>query len=195
MVVLLVWLNGTFAVGKTSTAASLSSLWPGSIVLDPEEIGVGLRAWTPEDAWVRDFQDLQLWRDLVVTTCQGVLAEWGRPVIVPMTVLDPAYFEDTVGRLRAAGVDVRHFCLVAPGDVLLARARRRSHLRQDHGDRSWMAERWQRHDALDDRFQEHVDTAARSVLDVAQHIASRLPHPLPSRTGQPRWRDWRTTTG
>ncbi len=187
---MIVWLNGNFGVGKTSTAAELCALWPGSISLDPEEIGVGLRASQPREALVRDFQRIQLWRDLVVATCSGLVAEWGRPVVVPMTVLRPAYFRDIIGRLRESGQDVRHFCLTAPDEVLRARAQERSLKRQDGGDLTWMEERWAEYDPFDPLFGEHVDTTAGTAYDIARLIMSRLPHPLPVTVGPARWTEW-----
>jgi predicted kinase len=187
---LIVWLNGNFGVGKTSTARELSALWPAAIVVDPEAIGVGLSAWTPSEAQVRDFQDIQLWRDLVVMTCAGMVAEWGRPLIVPMTVLRPAYFEDIVQTLRQNGADVHHFCLTAAPSVLRARAEERSRVERDGGELSWIEERWALYDAFDPLFAEHIDATTGSAAEVARMIASRLPQPLPASVGPARWAEW-----
>ena len=46
-------------------------------------------------------------------------------VIAPMTVVDPGYFEETVGRLRASGHDVRHFALLAEPTTVVRRLRER----------------------------------------------------------------------
>ena len=40
---MIIWLNGTFGCGKTSTAAELHSLVPSSRVFDPETVGYMLR--------------------------------------------------------------------------------------------------------------------------------------------------------
>lgn len=187
---MIVWLNGNFGAGKTSTASALQSQWPGSILFDPEVLGVGLRLWTPPQAVVRDFQDLELWRDLVVTTCTGLVAEWGRPLIVPMTLLRPAYFHNVVGRLREGGADLHHFCLTAPVEVLRARATQRAVAQQEGGDLTWLEERWATYDAFDPLFAEHVDTTTGTVDDIARLVASRLPSPLPAKVGPARWPDW-----
>ena len=196
---MIVWLNGTFGVGKTTTAEALSSRWPQAIVFDPEVLGIGLRRWTPTDALVRDFQDIQLWRDLVVTTCSGLVAEWGRPLIVPMTVLRPSYFDDVIGRLREAGEDVRHFCLTAPAAVLRTRAETRSRTSPEFTNMSakdrlqalsWIEERWAEHDASDTRFAQHIDTTQGDTEHVAELIAAALPVPLPARLSTARWSSW-----
>jgi hypothetical protein len=57
----LVWLNGPFGGGKTTTAFELQRRVPGSIVCDPEYLGYGLHRMLPRTLRT-DFQDLQAWR-------------------------------------------------------------------------------------------------------------------------------------
>ncbi|MFC7102162.1 hypothetical protein ACFQQB_17915 [Nonomuraea rubra] len=52
---MLVWINGTFGVGKTQTAYELHRRLPGSVVCDPEHVGLGLHRMTPP-ALRSDFQ-------------------------------------------------------------------------------------------------------------------------------------------
>lgn len=164
------------------------------MLLDPEVIGVALRAVTPDEAVVRDFQDIQLWRDLVVTTCAGLVAEWGRPLIVPMTLLQPSYFREVIIRLGEDGVDVRHFCLTAPVDVLRARAQRRAEEGHHGDDLTWLEERWAAYDPFDPLFAEHIDTTTASAPAIAGAISATLPRPLPSNIGTSRWTTWRSDT-
>jgi adenylylsulfate kinase-like enzyme len=51
----IVWLNGPFGVGKTTTARALVDVLPGSRLLDPEHVGLLLRDTLNEP--VGDFQD------------------------------------------------------------------------------------------------------------------------------------------
>lgn len=52
-----------------------------------------------------------------------VLTQHGGPVIAPMTVIEPTYFDEIVGRLGRRGHDVRHFALLAARDTILQRLR------------------------------------------------------------------------
>lgn len=52
-------------------------------------------------------------------------AEYDATVIVPMTLVDPSYFEQIVGRLRERGHDVRHFALLAERETVVRRLRER----------------------------------------------------------------------
>jgi hypothetical protein len=52
---MIVWLNGTFGCGKTTTAAELRSLIPSSRLCDPETVGYMLQP-NLADHPVSDFQ-------------------------------------------------------------------------------------------------------------------------------------------
>ena len=60
---MIIWLNGGFGSGKTTLAKELERRVQGSVVFDPEDLGMMLWKWLrPND----DFQDLASWRELVV---------------------------------------------------------------------------------------------------------------------------------
>jgi hypothetical protein len=121
---MLVWINGPFGGGKTQTAYEIRRRLAGSIICDPELLGFGLHRMMP--ATVRgDFQDLAAWRHGVVEVLDLTLRDSTGPVIVPMTVVEPMYFRETVGRLRDQGHDVRHFALLAQRSTTLRRLRER----------------------------------------------------------------------
>ena len=46
-------------------------------------------------------------------------------VIAPMTIVEPSYYEETIGQLRSRGHDVRHFALLADHRTVLHRLRER----------------------------------------------------------------------
>jgi hypothetical protein len=121
---MLVWINGPFGGGKTQTAHEISRRLPGSIICDPELLGFGLHRMLPP-ALRGDFQDLAAWRQGVFEVLDLTLRTSLGPVIVPMTVVDPRYFHETVGCLRDHGHDVRHFALLAHRSTTLRRLRER----------------------------------------------------------------------
>src|SRR3954463_10089713 len=89
----LIWLNGPFGGGKTQTAQELYRRLPGSVVCDPEHPGFGLRRMLPPSLR-GDFQDLASWRAGVVEVLDLALRKHNGPVIAPMTVINPDYFEE-----------------------------------------------------------------------------------------------------
>ena len=72
---MIIWLNGTFGCGKTSTAAELHSLIPDSRVFDPETVGYMLQP-NLADHPVSDFQHWPPWRPLAVATATELLARF-----------------------------------------------------------------------------------------------------------------------
>ncbi|MEU2282345.1 AAA family ATPase [Streptomyces sp. NPDC013178] len=121
---MLLWINGPFGGGKTQTAHEIQRRLPGSVVCDPEHVGFGLHRMLPPGLR-GDFQDLTSWRQGVVEVLDLALTRHDGVVIAPMTVTDSGYFEETVGRLRALGHDVRHFALLAERETVLRRLRER----------------------------------------------------------------------
>jgi hypothetical protein len=111
------------------------------------------------------------------------LTEHGGTVIVPMTVVEPAYFQETVGRLRERGHDVRHFALLADRQAVLQRLRERGlgHVVRLFGGKDAPLRRESfavaKLDLCLDRlresaFAEHVWTDHLTVPRVAEHIAA-----------------------
>jgi hypothetical protein len=121
---MLLWINGPFGGGKTQTAYEIRRRLPGSVVCDPEHAGFGLRRMLPPELR-GDFQDLVSWRQGVVEVLDLALTRHDGVVIAPMTVTDPRYFAETVGRLRELGHDVRHFTLLAERETVVERLRER----------------------------------------------------------------------
>ncbi|NUT53860.1 MAG: AAA family ATPase [Saccharothrix sp.] len=117
---MLLWINGPFGGGKTQTAHELRRRLPGCFVSDPEHVGFGLHRMTPR-ALRGDFQDYAAWRLGVVEALDRALNGHDGVIVVPMTVVEPAYFAEIVGGLRERGHDVRHFALLARRETVVRR--------------------------------------------------------------------------
>lgn len=139
----IVWINGAFGSGKTTLVEELQRRWPRALVFDPEMVGYLLREVV--EVPTGDFQDVRLWRRQVVSMAAGLVEEYGRPVLVPMTLVNPAYLEEIFGGLAAAGIPVHHFFLKVPEDVLVQRIDQRSFTpddpAQDENVRAWCKSR------------------------------------------------------
>ncbi|MDI3418222.1 NUDIX hydrolase [Streptomyces luteolus] len=120
---MIIWINGAFGAGKTSAARDLVELIPNSTLFDPEVIGRGLRHLLPQKHLdeVSDFQDLTIWRRLVVDTAAALLHEVGGVLVVPMTLLRQEYRDEIFGGLAARRIAVRHVLLTPAETILRAR--------------------------------------------------------------------------
>jgi hypothetical protein len=103
----IIWLNGTFGCGKTSTAAELRSLIPSSRLFDPETVGYMLRP-NLTDHPVSDFQHWPPWRPLVVAAATELARFTEQHLIAPQTILARAYLEEIFAGLCDAGQAVFH---------------------------------------------------------------------------------------
>jgi len=121
---MLLWINGPFGGGKSQTARELHSRLPGSLICDPEQLGFGFHRMLPPQLR-SDFQDFPAWRTGVYEVLDLVLRSAEGTVIVPMTLIEPTYFAEIIGRLTDAGHDVRHFALLADARVIERRLRER----------------------------------------------------------------------
>lgn len=117
---MMIWINGAFGAGKTTLAEELHRRLPTAMAFDPEYVGFILAKWVPSPE-SGDFQDLPLWRKLVAEFAIGMSADYGRTLIIPMTLVNPAYREEIFGLINKAGDRVLHVFLEVPPEELRRR--------------------------------------------------------------------------
>lgn len=169
---MIVWLNGTFGAGKTTTAAELLTLVPGSRLFDPETVGYMLRP-NLADHRVTDFQHWPPWRALVAAAAAELARYTGQHLIAPQTVLIQDYMEEIIAALNAAGQKIFHVVLDADDATLRARVEasdeaqewRLAHLPEYQSARAWLL---RAADLV-------IDTSYQAPADVARGIAGALP--------------------
>ncbi|MDT9687468.1 NUDIX domain-containing protein [Streptomyces sp. P9(2023)] len=140
---MIVWINGTFGAGKSSTARELVDLIPNSTLYDPEVIGGVLDLLLPKKRLdeVDDFQDLPMWRRMVVDTAAALVAEVGGVLVVPMTLMRQEYRDEIFGGLAARRIEVRHVVLAPEETILRARIDGRA-AGEDDTERAEQARQW-----------------------------------------------------
>lgn len=173
---MIIWINGPFGVGKTTTVAHLRSQLPGALVFDTESIGYAIRPTLAEEYPVGDFQDWPVWREAVVAVLTSLHRFTGRPVIVPQTVIVEEYWSEIAGGLNAAGITLAAFTLHASAA---------EHERRIAGDTAVPAAtaQWRRtraahyHDALQwlRRRTRLIETDGRIPAEVAALVVAGLP--------------------
>ena len=115
---MIIWINGSFGVGKTSTAELLKNELDNSIIYDPEEIGGFLSNMFHHEK--DDFQDYELFRTLNFDILK-YLCSIHEIVIVPMTITNKQYYDEIINELETNGINIEHFILCASKEKIISR--------------------------------------------------------------------------
>lgn len=165
---MIIWINGAFGSGKTTAAYELHRRIPNSFVYDPENIGGFIRKNIPKELNRGDFQDYLMWRECNYSMLKYLEAEHKGVIIVPMSLTNPQYYNEIIGKLIKDGVAVKHFVLSASKETLLKRLKGRG----DNAN-SWAAQQIDRciKGFNNEVFKSHIDTERLSADDVVLEIA------------------------
>lgn len=166
---MIIWINGAFGSGKTQTAYELNRRIPNSYVYDPENVGFFINKNIPPVIKEADFQDYELWREFNFSLIKHIKQRYEGVLIIPMTITNPEYFNEIVTSLRDEGVEITHFTLMAPKEIILKRLRSRG-----DSPNSWAAKQADRciQGLKNAIFNCHIDTEKMSIEEVAEKIAS-----------------------
>ncbi len=167
---MIIWINGAFGSGKTTYAFELHRRLPGSYVFDPEKTGYFIRKSIPRELREPDFQDHEEWRAFTFALLQKIYREFSGTVIVPMTVINPQYCREIIGRLTDTGASLRHYIVYAEKETIRKRLNKRCALGE-----AWARSRIDRCIyAFDHEINgERIVTDNRSISSVAEEIAAK----------------------
>jgi len=145
---MIIWINGTFGVGKTTTAGLVAET-PSWRTFDPEQVGY-LLAGHLKDLEFDDFQDLPPWRALVPAVAEEIVDFTGCSALVAVqTVLVQSYWEELRTGLKHRDLPLFHVVLDCNEDELRRRIEndavehqakdwRLDHIAKFHGARDWL---------------------------------------------------------
>ncbi len=175
-----VWINGPYGCGKTTVTSYVAELLPGSLVVDPEDLGHMLWRQLPAELREEEFELEPVWAPLTRMVVEQCARTYRRPLVVPMTIARPPVFEEIIGGLRRAGTDVRHFTLLADRPTIRGRLRRRMAERREPADEwgelSWEGRQLDRClEALSGpAFATHLWTGGKAPQEVARELVAQL---------------------
>lgn len=110
---MIIWINGTFGSGKTTTAYELEKRVEKAFVFDPESFGYVLMKNIPKSLQKEDFQDFPIWRETNYSLLKQIAINYEGIIIVPMTITNEEYFHEILSRLRKDQIRVKHVTLMA----------------------------------------------------------------------------------
>jgi AAA domain len=167
----IIWVNGTFGAGKTTTARQLAGRLANARPFDPEQVGYLLMR-TLEDHEFGDFQDLAPWRELVPVFTEKIARFTGQHLIAVQTVLREDYWQELTAGFERTPLEVFHVLLHVDSDVLAERIKadeveaaacqwRLDHIGDYEKSRAWM-------ESAADLV---IDATHLPVADVGERIA------------------------
>ncbi len=171
---MIVWINGTFGVGKTTTAGLLAERTDWR-VFDPEHVGYLLQS-NMADVPVEDFQDLGPWRTLVPMVADEIFLATPNPAMIAVqTVLAENYWTELVAGFNRRDRAVHHVLLDCHPTELRRRIEQdevegqAKDWRLDHLDRYAAARSW-----LTTAADVVIDTTELDATTVADRIVAEV---------------------
>ena len=156
---MIVWINGAFGSGKTTTGTLVAEREPRLRLFDPESVGYLLRDQL-SDQDVSDFQELASWRRIVPVVADEVIRATGQHLVAIQTVLVEQYWVELMAGMETLGHEVFHVVLEADEDV----TRTRIEIDElDPGAREWRLQHLEHYSAARDWLSSRADL----VLDTS----------------------------
>ena len=174
-------INGSFGVGKTTVARLLCRQIKGSRLYDPEWAGSILMRLPSlvrlHGSGTDDFQDIDLWRRSVVYGTKIFRTFACETVIVPMAFSRRDYFNEVVCGMREFDDELKIYCLKAEMLTILKRLQQRGEKIED-GESNWVVRKAREciEAHRNENFGEAVNTEGVSADEVAKDILRRLEH-------------------
>lgn len=176
---MIIWINGTFGVGKTTTGKALIADQDKLRFFDPEQVGYMLtRNLADQD--IHDFQDLPAWRELVPVVARRIQEHTGQDLVAVQSVLDQNYWTELQQAFQDLNEPLLHVVLDADAQTLENRINnddfevgakqwRLEHIEEYLNAREWML----RHADLVIDTRELEPTAIAAMINAAAHEVSR----------------------
>ncbi len=170
---MIVFINGPFGVGKTTTANLLVETLPNAMLCDPEVIGFVLRRLPIPLRKPDDYQDLALWRKLVPRVAKLLRKARRTDLIMPMTIWKREYFEAITTSLRGVDADLHIFRLTVSEGELRRRILSRP---ESEGGHEWCLSHMESgmKAARDPFFGTEINTDGRMSEEVAAEMLSSV---------------------
>lgn len=164
---MILWINGTYGVGKTSVCEELQNRLPDSHLFDPENIGSVIRNVLPPSLWKDDYQDYPFWRSATASLLQLAAESYSGVILMPMTVVSISYQREILEPLRSAGIPVCLVTLLARRETILARL-----LGRGEEPDAWCIQQIDRCAAALESGMEGcpIDTEGKSIPEIAEEI-------------------------
>lgn len=168
---MILWLNGTYGVGKTETANKIAKLYAGNLkILDPDELWLDeiKKDWTIilEDGTYP--QSNKKFLQILSNRLEKEIKEYEGILIVPMTVTENLSYNTLI---VPHDKDIKHFILKANKECVKARINKNK-----SRDQSLAINNMEENNEYLNNIENatFIDTSSMNVEEVAKHILEEL---------------------
>lgn len=113
---MVIWISGAYGVGKSTLAEALAPQIENSMIFDAEEVGNAVRENYPGQPYGVVFEDYPLWGEFCYRLIKDLHEHFHKNILVPMTLVRPASYENIISRLMMDGITVHFLVLEASHD-------------------------------------------------------------------------------
>ncbi|WP_331761126.1 AAA family ATPase (plasmid) [Nocardia sp. NBC_01377] len=117
---MIIWLNGPYGVGKSTSADALADFDATWHRFEPEKVGFLVLSQL-QDFGYDDFQHLPAWRTLTPMVADVIAREASQHLVIAQTVLVRQYWHEIAEGFRILGHPVLHVLLEASPDTVRRR--------------------------------------------------------------------------
>ena len=116
---MIIWINGSYGVGKSSLAEKLHERNTHSFIFDAEEVGNAVRDNLPRELFNGYiFENYPLWFNMCAELLAEIASRYEGDIYVPMTLVFAGSFEKIAHPLKEREVCVKHILLESSRQII-----------------------------------------------------------------------------
>ena len=116
---MIIWIDGSYGVGKSSLAEKLHECNPHSFIFDAEAIGSAVRDNMPKELFNGYiFEGYSLWFSMCAELLADIASRFDGDIYVPMTLVFADSFEKIERPLKARKICIKHILLESSKQII-----------------------------------------------------------------------------
>lgn len=113
---MILWMSGPYGIGKSTLAEALAEKMENALLFDAELMGDAVRSNYPDVPYGYLYEDYPLWGEFCCRLLTDIHNAFHKDILVPMTLLRSASYENIIQKLRDNGIETHLVILEASYD-------------------------------------------------------------------------------
>ena len=167
---MILWMSGPYGVGKSTLAEALAEKMENALIFDAELMGNAVRSNYPDVPYGYIYEDYPLWGEFCCRLLTDIHNAFHKDILVPMTLLRSASYENIIQKLRDNGIETHLVILEASYDSVHDRILARG---EEEG--CWCMEHIElAREGCSALSGWHIQTDGRSVAELAELVLKQI---------------------